>query len=1076
MIQEDRLQVQTRLDINMVVEAGAGTGKTTLLIDRLCLAVLVRNTPVEKLVALTFTEKAAAEIKTRFIDKLQSLLFALKEHTSDCTLDLLRAYFAVSDSDLIARCESALARLDRAPIGTIHSFCSDILRLFPLEAGLSPNAQIDSGQRAARIFDARWNTFLDTELGAAAPRAEQWKQVLHYISLPDLKNFSQELCSGKIESYDYYAHRKLLGGVCLERARRAEEIVSVFTRPGKKPRHAELSLAAAAQSLRRTADFLQGKTPAAPPEQEILSFPAVAYKDWDEDSFEEARSIVSFASKITPEQQQIFLSAFQLVQELTDSVRAEYGREGILSFDDLIVKTRNLLQTNLQVRRLLKEKFDVLFIDEFQDTDPVQGELLLFLAEEKNTSAARWQEVRLEQGKLFVVGDPKQSIYRFRGADITAYELFSDLILKQGGMKCFLQRNFRSELEIIETANAVCSRAMVQQTAFQPAYVPIFTEKSIRAQAVEWLFIPDAAQENPSADDFRDNQAERIADWIERNVGEMVLANGCKLEYRDIALLTRASTTAGPYTDALRRRGIAFNVETDKNFYRKQEVNDFLNFLRAAADENDKTALAGVLRSPLFGFTDEEIYQIAKRGELSLSSSPADDKLARCYTLLKQFGRRAGRTCLKDLLQDVLDNTFLPEACAAAYEGEQTLANLHRLVAMTQGYAADGAASLQSFLAEVQKILEEEPERLGACLQEESLNAVSVMTVHKSKGLEFPVVILADLSKKDAAAASQPARHIFSWQYNMHGLRAGKICDVNLAFLEEEQKKHGKCEEVRVLYVALTRAKEKLLLVADGRKGSLKAAAPFLKAGLFPDGETRPAVLREEALSVPVYYAEYQNPETFRYRHAAPVREEETRREIANWRTAYERRKMQYERLLQQDCKQVPSGEALSVSQLTPLQQAAMQLGTVCHRVLEKILGGSQTSLHEAVLQAAVQSGAPERAAEAEEILQPFLQSALFKQIAACRILACEMPFSFLTEDGRVESGIMDAVLEKQDGSIWVLDYKTDRVKTGQENSLLEEKYRSQLTVYLQAAGKLFPERLIRCSAVFLRTFAAVDL
>ena len=164
---EDRLKAQTRMGVNIVVEAGAGTGKTTLLIDRLCLAVLAQNTPVEKLVALTFTEKAAAEIKTRFVAKLQNLVAAVKKEIAkeqqgaeetpqktdgaqqekqDGTLVLLREYFPeVQREDLVQRAEAALSRLDRASIGTIHGFCADILKSFPLEAGLSPNAQIDSG-------------------------------------------------------------------------------------------------------------------------------------------------------------------------------------------------------------------------------------------------------------------------------------------------------------------------------------------------------------------------------------------------------------------------------------------------------------------------------------------------------------------------------------------------------------------------------------------------------------------------------------------------------------------------------------------------------------------------------------------------------------------------------------------------------------------------------------------------------------------------------------------------------------------------------------------------------------------
>lgn len=1055
----------------MVVEAGAGTGKTTLLITRLCLAVLARGTSVEKLVALTFTEKAAAEIKTRLITALHEVLAAARARKAHPVLTLLRERFGVPDEKLVARAENALARLDRACVGTIHGFCAEILKTFPLEAGLSPNSEIDSGRRAAQLFDVRWNTFLDAELGVNSPRAEEWKKVLPEISLPDLKEFARELCSGKIDGYDYFAHAPMLAGVCLEKAVRAEALSKAFL-DGKKPRKAEKMLASAAESLRRTAAFLRGEPqPPAPQEPpQPLSSSLMPPQGWEEEAYEEARTLVQFAVKTAPEKQHIFLSAFHLVQPVVREIRASYECEGILSFDDLIVKTRNLLQKDFYVRRLLKEKYDALFIDEFQDTDPVQGELLLFLAEEKSSCASRWQDVILEAGKLFVVGDPKQSIYRFRGADITAYELFTDLILKQGGEKCFLQQNFRSAPDVVSAANAVCSRAMVQETSFQPAYVPIFPARELPSPAVKWIFVA-GREDTPKADAFRDNQAERIADWIEDNVGRLTLSNGQKLAYKDITLLSRASTTSAPYTDALRRRGIPFNVETDKDFYRKQEVNDFLNFLRAAADPADRTALAGVLRSPLGGFTDEEIYQISRRGELSLFSKPQDKKLADLYELVRSFGCRAGRTPLKDLLDDVIQETFLPEACAAAYEGEQTLASLNRLIHLAEGYAGEAPASLGQFLTEVPELLENEPERLGASSADDALNAVSVMTVHKSKGLGFPVVILADLSKKDAASAGNPAAHIFSWQYNMHGLRAGKICDVNLAFLEEEQKKHERCEEVRVLYVGLTRAKEHLVLVADGRAGAEKAAGAFSGAGLFPDGKER--TLHHAELSVPVINVPYEEPETFIFRHTQQRIPSVPAREMSAWKSACAARRARYEKMLQ-DPALSPSELVSRPNLLTEEQCAGAEVGTVCHQAMELLLTRRAQDAAAAVRQAAESAGLSLRAADALTVLEPFCQSAPFVELMNAQTLACEMPFALAEPDG-VKSGVMDAVLRRADGTVWVVDFKTDRARAEEADQLLE-KYRPQLEVYKRAAEKIFAGERVICSCVFLRLVAVRNL
>ena len=200
---EDRQRVRTLLNVNMVVEAGAGTGKTTLLIDRLCFALLAQGILAPRLVALTFTEKAAAEIKTRLIFKLQAVLQAARENKPESTLDTLREYFQVPAAQIIARAERALSQLDISPIGTIHSFCADILRTYPLEAGLTPGAEIDKGPRAQRVFEAEWNKFLDRELGESAPRPRQWQEVLSKVSLADLRACAQEMCSGKMQSQSF---------------------------------------------------------------------------------------------------------------------------------------------------------------------------------------------------------------------------------------------------------------------------------------------------------------------------------------------------------------------------------------------------------------------------------------------------------------------------------------------------------------------------------------------------------------------------------------------------------------------------------------------------------------------------------------------------------------------------------------------------------------------------------------------------------------------------------------------------------------------------------------------------------
>ena len=347
MMHEDRQRALTLTGVNLVVEAGAGTGKTTLLINRLCLCVLVQKIPVEKLVALTFTDKAAAEIKTRFIFKLQELIELVQngkanppdEQTYQTdrrykTLRLLRGKFALSDADLIARAQAALAHLDRASIGTIHSFCAEILKMFPLEAGLSPLAQIDTGQKAAQLFEERWNRFLDRELGVNASRAAQWKEVLRVLTLDDLKELAKALSALKPVEYDYYSHCEMLAKLCVQKSQQAHEWAQLHLPANGKPRAIEKALLWAEQSLLRTQAFLEGKSVPAPLENVCPTLSSTACKGWESDEQEEARGLVNFAQKITPENQQLFLAACELVQPLSQEVRAVYEQEGVLSFDD----------------------------------------------------------------------------------------------------------------------------------------------------------------------------------------------------------------------------------------------------------------------------------------------------------------------------------------------------------------------------------------------------------------------------------------------------------------------------------------------------------------------------------------------------------------------------------------------------------------------------------------------------------------------------------------------------------------------------------------------------------------------
>ena len=1064
---EDREWVRTQLGVNIVVEAGAGTGKTFLLIERLCFVLLAQDIAPQRLVALTFTEKAAAEIKTRLLSQLQAVIRDIKEDKLEGPiLKTLIEKFGINTKDIAERAKIALAQLDRSQIGTLHSFCADILRLYPLEAGLTPNAEVDKGPRAQRILEGLWNRFLDVELGENAPRAEQWKEVLSHVSLTDIYKCVREMCSGKVGHYNYFAHKDLLAPIYAQYAQRAAYLSGAFMEGVKKPRAIEKALDQAARRLTNTQIWLQsGHLPQET--EETISIGSKPPVNWDSQSMEEAKELCRLAEQVDPCVQQWIVLAYELVENLVAEIRATYEKEGILSFDDLLIRTRDLLQHNLQVRHALQEKYDVLYIDEFQDTDPAQGEMLLYLAEQKDNDAPSWDKVKLEPGKLFVVGDPKQSIYRFRGADITAYQLFTDLILKQGGKKAYLRRNFRNLPDILHVTNDVCEVVMTEKPTFQPPYEPIFTQKTEKGnKAAEMVLIRPC--EVKDADGYRHNQAEFVASWIEENVGKMTLQNGQKLQYQDIAILSRAGTTLWPYTDALRRWGIPFSVEEDKDFYTRQEVSDFLNILRVLDDPQDRISLVGVMRSPLGTLTEEEIYRASCRKELDYRYPSGDAKLEKLFAWLRSLAAQVNRLPLHTLLLRILEDSFLAEVCAWAYDGQRSIDNLQRLVSLSVGYALQTPSTLGQFLARVEELMTQELGKLTALPEGESALAVNVMTVHKSKGLEFPVVILVDISKKEVNNSSKRQSHLYMWKHDMHGFLIGKYADINLAWLEEQQRQHARCEDVRILYVALTRAREKLLILGNQQTDKTCTAQFFARANMFPSLEEEPQKLGpHQALSM--QYISYVAPEKFIYTLHENKREQISLGNLFAWKQAYDKRQAEYQQLMQEE-------PLLSPSALTEKEfqnEEALQLGSWVHAALAR-----RQLYPRETLSTTVQTVAPYADKQAQDtllqILENFYKSGAYQTLAAMKVLGAEMPFALSYEKGLV-NGVIDLLAQDKDGTVWVLDYKTDQVKAGEEEESAQ-KYTAQLKVYTQAAQQIYPSGKVKSAIVFVRNGLLIEL
>ena len=622
-------------DKNIVVTAGAGTGKTTLLVNRMLHLLLghkrfqTEESPILRIVAMTFTEKAASEMKIRLMQELEKIVSFINGHASQEEEKKLEEFlsdicdlYKMTPGEIGCRAKKSLEDIDKALIGTIHSFAAHILRLYPIESGVVPGFIVDEGDIFDELFDKEWTRWLETELALNSLHANIWKYVLKRTDIESLKESAKRLSGFTIpfDSLTVETDNKLtvlslvdpLIGKILT-------IIPTCEKPNNNLLTQLNELLKIFEEIKK-----QGIGYLNTLEYDLDKDVSKAKTGWTEEVFSTAYELVNechaLLKKLKTVDEAFVTTTIDLILPFAKAFRQTYLSQGYVSFDGLLTLTRDLLQNKAyrHIREKLKNEFRAILVDEFQDTDPVQYEIVLFLSEALGHYNKDARKVTLEPGKLFIVGDPKQSIYAFRRADIEAYEQ----VVKQvcGNDETLkLQENFRSHAGIIEVVNQLFDgRIMVEQPGLQPRYVPIHANRPKKhpSQKVEVILVTDKDGEELKAGDAREAEAEWIARWITKHIDSEGIEDTTegnkprKLKYKDVALLLRAFTQVRPYVEALKRYGIPYIVEGEKYFYTTQEILDFMNLLRIIENPHDTIALVGVLRSPIVGLTDREIYEL----------------------------------------------------------------------------------------------------------------------------------------------------------------------------------------------------------------------------------------------------------------------------------------------------------------------------------------------------------------------------------------------------------------------------------------------------------------------------------
>ncbi len=533
-----------------------------------------------------------------------------------------------------------------------------------------------------------------------------------------------------------------------------------------------------------------------------------ATKAWPSDEIRRLKLFQVIAKNILAGGDHVIALLTEALAPFVQRFRQVLLTQGCLTHSALLYLSREIVKCDREIREILKSQVQLILIDEFQDTDPLQAELLLYLAEKDDRHATDWEAVQLEPGKLFIVGDPKQSIYRFRGADIVAYERIGQLLVTQGGLQETLEVNYRSQSQVIHLVNQAFERIIIAEPEISPPYVavqphhPRAPEHPV--QDVE-IWLAESAEEQ-SVEQAQATEAEAAAAWIKDSVGKLTVFDSREgkrrpMLYRDVALIFRSYSPMDRFIEALRRHDIPFAVESERYFFTTPEVTDFVNLLRAASDPDDLLSLVGYLRGPMGGMIDQDILIRKNAGTLESADS---------VKWLRGITHRLGREPLAEALQYIFENTFILELAARSYHGDQTVANLLKLRRLLESFAAEGVTTMGLLLEKLEEFFNDDKIEGESPLADENYNAVRLLTIHKAKGLEYPVVFLPSLHSGLSPHRSE--QFVYDWRSRTMGLSVAGFSNLDKLLLDEQTRRREAAEENRILYVAMTRARERLIL------------------------------------------------------------------------------------------------------------------------------------------------------------------------------------------------------------------------------------------------------------------------
>lgn len=1058
---------------DVLVTASAGTGKTRTLVARY-LSLVAEGISPREIAAITFTKKAAREMRNRVREEMRQYLEGLDP--ADGEYRRWAGYFT---------------ELDAARIGTIHSLCTEILRAHPAEAGLDPRFEVlDEGLAnilRSEACDAAltWATDHPEAVALFALLGEQGlRQALDTLlkdrlnaaaafgALPeDILAFWQDM----LERRQWDALDSLLSDPDWQRNTAFLAVNQAHKADDRIEEQRRIVLTAVHDARQETTVAGRRRALSALGEIKLTGGSVSAWPDGKAQLDEVKGALKAVRERWTAAGRTLGLEIddadvtkaqhLPLLRILFTKAAAEYQARKddryALDFDDLEFRAVALLADYPEVRAYWQQAIKAVLVDEFQDTNGRQRDLVLALCE--------------RPGKRFVVGDAKQSIYRFRGADVTVFRGEESALANSGGALYTLDTSYRAHRELIQGLNDLLAPILGPAEEDTPDWVAPFSPLAHhRAAPLEGLAGP-FIELHLTLGSKSSGALDRAALAVAGRVAQLV--EGCDgLTYGDVAVLCRASTSFGYYEDAFDRYGIPFLTVAGRGFYHRPEIRDVLNALRALADPTDDLALVGLLRSPACALSDPAIYQLVDGRPAGVSlwetlqagvPLPETDagRATRAANLIAGLHQRAGRATVSDLLKVFLDETG--HLAALVQTGQQrAVRNVEKLLADA---LTSSLVSVSDFLAYVAGLRDSGTREGEARTTREG--AVQIMSVHAAKGLEFPIVVLGDVTYENPHRSDillDPELGVLLPQKDDED-RPGAIYTLG----RQRDLEQEAAESDRLLYVAATRVREMLLLNGCFKltnsetpgylRGWLKRISEPTGFGNLTFGDysgTGPEALRfslktqETVLAGVLYEPEYK-PRDIGLRRERPA-EPDSAPGLPPPLLAP----------LPVTSRQQEAGEDKSrrVWQVVPDAREPTAPAWVVGLLVHEALAAwrfPEAAFEQWAVARARSYGLTDReqlsdaARRAYILLTRFQKHELFQALEKAERRLHEVPYS-LEQNGQVESGSID-ILYLQGGRWTVVDFKTDRIQNeGRLPQLLADRgYEDQVRRYITAVRGL---------------------